>query len=80
MENQKTESTNNLPLALVNFDAMPNSAQVRLPVVTALLGISPATAWRMVKAQTLKAYRHTPRTTTFNVGELRAFIAAQGGV
>ena len=66
--------------ALIEADNYPNSAMVRLPVVKGLLGISGATVWRMVKANQLKAYKITARTTTFNLGEIRALIAAKAGV
>lgn len=65
---------NDLPEALKSFDSLPNTAQVRLPIVRALFGISSATVWRMVIAGTLKTHKLTPRTTTFNVGELRKFL------
>jgi predicted DNA-binding transcriptional regulator AlpA len=61
--------------ALRDFDSFPNSAHVRLPTVKALLGVSNATVWRMVKAKQLKAHKLTARTTTFNVGELRTLLA-----
>ena len=54
--------------ALRDFDQLPDSAQVRLPVTKDLFGVSSATVWRMVKANQLKAYKLTERTTTFNVG------------
>ena len=63
--------------ALRDFDNLPNSQQVRLPVVKALLGVSGATVWRMVKSKQLKAHKITERTTTFNVGELRALLASK---
>lgn len=66
--------------ALKDADSYPNSAMVRLPVVKGLLGISGATIWRMVKANKLRAYKITDRTTTFNLGEIRALIAAKAGV
>ena len=62
---------------LRDFDHLPNSQHVRLPVVKALLGVSSATVWRMVKAKQLKAYKLTERTTTFNTGEIRALLAAK---
>lgn len=65
--------------ALRDFDLLPNSQHVRLPVVNAILGVSSATTWRMVKAGKLKAYKLTERTTTFNVGELRNLLAAKAG-
>ena len=63
--------------ALRDFDQLPNSQQVRLPVVKALLGVSSATVWRMVKSKQLRAHKLTERTTTFNVGELRALLASK---
>ena len=65
--------------ALRDFDHLPNSQQVRLPVVKALLGVSSATVWRMIKAKQLKAHKLTKRTTTFNVGELRALLNSKAG-
>lgn len=70
--------TINEALALSNFDNLPATSQVRLPVVRGLLGgVSAATIWRMVKAGKLKTHKLTPRTTTFNVGELRALLSAK---
>lgn len=63
--------------ALRDADSYPNSAQVRLPVVKGLLGVSGATVWRMVKAGKLKSYKLTERTTTFNLGEVRALLNSQ---
>lgn len=34
-----------IPEALKHFDSLPDSANVRRPVVSALLGCSPATVW-----------------------------------
>ena len=65
-------------LALSSFDNLPATSYVRLPVVRGLLGgVSAATIWRMVKVGTLKTHKLTPRTTTFNVGELRSLLAAK---
>lgn len=66
--------------ALSNFSQLPNEAQVRLPVVKGILSVSGATVWRMVRAGKLKTYKLTERTTTFNVGELRALLADKAGV
>ncbi|MDD3354157.1 AlpA family phage regulatory protein [Zoogloea sp.] len=61
-----------IPDALRNFDALPDAANVRLPVVCALFGISPPTAWRWVKKSKLPAGRKlSERVTAWNVGELR---------
>lgn len=68
------QSQDTINPALRDFNELPSTAQVRLPVVKALLSISSATVWRMVKAGQLKTHKFTERTTTFNVGELRAFM------
>lgn len=72
--------THSINPTLRDFDLLPNSAQVRLPVTKGVLSVSSATVWRMVKAGKIKAYRITERTTTFNVGELRMLLAAKAGV
>lgn len=69
--------SNELNEALQSFDYLPNSANVRLPVVMALYGISPATVWRNVKNGNIpKPHKLTPRTTVWNVGELRKSLAS----
>ena len=66
-----------IPDALKNFDSLPDSANVRQPVVQALIGCSSATVWRMVKRGTLPAPRKlSPRVTAWNVGDLRKALAA----
>ena len=66
-----------LPNALKNFDSLPDSANVRQPVVQGLWSCSPATVWRMVKRGTLPAPRKlSERVTAWNVGELRQALAA----
>ena len=57
---------------LKDFDLLPNSASVRLPVVAALYASSPATIWRGVKAGRIpQPKRFSLRITAWNVGELR---------
>lgn len=74
----KTKLTQNIPLALSNFEAMPCSAYIRLPVIKALYGVSSATIWRGVKAGTIpKPVKLTERTTAWNVGQVRAALAAK---
>jgi predicted DNA-binding transcriptional regulator AlpA len=66
-----------LPDALKGFDSLPDSANVRLPVVRALFGCSSATIWRMVKNNRLPNPRKlSERVTAWNVGELRKALAA----
>lgn len=62
-----------VPEALRNFDTLPDSANVRLPVVQVLYGgCSHATVWRNVKSGRIPAPRKlTARVTAWNVGELR---------
>lgn len=66
--------------ALRDFHLLSDSVQVRLPIVTALLGVSGATVWRLVKSKKLSTSKLTERTTTFNVGELKKFLATKAGV
>jgi len=66
-----------IPDALKNFDSLPDSASVRLPVVRALKACSAATVWRLVKRGDLPAPRKlSQRITAWNVGELRKALAA----
>lgn len=59
------------------FDQLPESANVRLPVVKALFACSPATVWRGVKSGRIpKPKKLSPRTTGWNVGELRQALAS----
>ena len=65
-----------LPDALRNFDSLPDSANVRQPVVEGLFSCSPATIWRMVKRGTLPAPKKlSERVTAWNVGDLRKVLA-----
>ena len=66
-----------IPDALKNFDSLPDSANVRLPVVAALYGCSPATIFRRVKSGHIPAPRKiSERVTAWNVGALRKALAA----
>lgn len=68
-----------IPAALKSFDQLPDLAQVRLPVVQALYACSPASVWRGVKDGRIpKPRKLSPRTTCWNVGELRAALAITG--
>ena len=69
-----------IPEALKNFDQLPDSAQVRLPVVKGLYGCSTATIWRSVKAGIIpKPEKLTPRISSWNVGKLRRARAGNEG-
>lgn len=65
-----------IPDALKNFDLLPDSANVRQPVVEALWGCSSATVWRRVKDGRLPAPKKlSDRITAWNVGALRRALA-----
>jgi len=67
-----------IPAALAQFDQLPDSAHVRLPVVAALHGVSAPTVWRWVKAGRLPAPVKTgPNTTAWRVGSLRTDLATK---
>ena len=64
------------PDALRNFDALPDCAFVRQPVIEALFGYSSATVWRRVKDGRLPAPKKlSDRVTAWNVGDLRRALA-----
>ena len=76
MQQLKSELTKLIPEALKNFDLLPDSCHVRLPVVQALFACSPASVWRGIKAGRIPAgHKLSPRTTCWQVGELRASLA-----
>lgn len=65
--------------ALKHFDALPNSAHVRVPVVMALFACSPATVWRGVRNGRLpKPVKLFERASAWNVGALRLALKGQG--
>lgn len=71
---QKTNST--IPDSLRHFDALPDSANVRQPVLEGLYGVSAATIWRRVQAGTIpKPRKQSARVTSWNVGLLRQALA-----
>ena len=57
---------------LANFDALPDAAYVRLPVVAVLFACSRATVWRWVEDGLIpKPRKLSAAITAWNVGELR---------
>lgn len=76
MQKLRTKQSQEIPEAVKHFSQLSPECQVRLPVVKALLSVSSATVWRMVKAKKLTAYKLTERTTSFNVAELRKLLSA----
>ena len=71
---------NAIPKELINFDYLPDSSNVRLPVVKAIIGCSDATVWRLVNSGALTARKLSERVTSFNVGQLRRYVASKGSV
>ncbi len=72
----KSAHNKSIPDALANFDQLPDSAYIRLPVMIGLFGISSASIWRGVKNQSLPTpVKLTERTTAWNVGQVRADLA-----
>jgi predicted DNA-binding transcriptional regulator AlpA len=70
----------NIPEALVNFDQLPDSAYIRLPVMIGLFGLSAASIWRGVKNHSIPSpVKLTERTTAWNVRLVREALAAKMG-
>jgi len=65
-----------IPDALKNFDSLPDSANVRQPVLKGLLNCSDATVWRRVNDGVLPQPARLGRMTFWNVGELRKALAS----
>ena len=63
-----------IPESLANFDLLPDSANVRLPTVMRLYGISAASVWRNIGKTIPVPRKLSPRTTCWNVGELRQYL------
>lgn len=62
------------------FKDFPDLAHVRLNTVKALYACSAASIWRGVKAGRIpKPHKLSPRTSCWNVGELREALALKGG-
>lgn len=79
MKDTAKRAAPDIPDALRNFDSLPDSANVRLPVVAALFACAGVTVWRRVKAGTLPAPRKLgARVTAWNVADLRRALAADG--
>lgn len=74
----KSRDINEIPQALANFDLLPDSAYIRLPVMIGLYGVSAASIWRGVKNSTIpKPVKLTERTTAWSVKLVRAALAAK---
>lgn len=65
-----------IPPGLSDFDKLPGTANVRLPVVCALLGVSAPTVYRWVREGRIPAPRKIgPRVSGWRVSDLRALLA-----
>ena len=81
MQQLNSELTQAIPDALANFDKLPDSAYIRLPVMKGLYGVSAASIWRGCKNLTIPSpVKLTERCTAWNVGQVRAALAAKAGV
>lgn len=61
---------------LGDFDQLPDSAMVRVPLVAALLSISPSTVWRWSSIGRLPPPIRVGGVALWNVGELRRWVTA----
>ncbi|MDO9050981.1 MAG: AlpA family phage regulatory protein [Methylotenera sp.] len=74
----KSELNRNTSTVLSQFSSMPDAGYIRLPVMIALYGVSAATIWRCAQKSIIPpAVRLTTRTTGWNVGLVRADLAAK---
>lgn len=72
----ETKDAKRKPPSATDFDILPDSANVRLPVVMKLVGASRPTIWRWSKSGHLpKPKKIGPNVTGWNVGELRRSAA-----
>ena len=79
-EKLKSVINRNIPDALANFDRLPDSAYIRLPVMIGLFGVSAASIWRGVKNQSIpKPVKLTERTTAWSVRLVRLALAKKAG-
>lgn len=60
--------------ALEDFDELPGSARVRLPVVASLFSVSAATVWRWCASGRLPKPVKVGGVTLWSVSELRAAL------
>ena len=68
--------TTDIAPALRDFDSLPDSAFVRLPIVTALKGCSRVTIWRQVRDGLWPApHKLGARMVGWRVAEVRAALA-----
>ncbi|CAG1023115.1 hypothetical protein MTYM_02206 [Methylococcales bacterium] len=64
-------ASDGIPDALKNWDSLPDSANVRQPVVKALFACSDASVWRYCKSGLIPKPKKLGFKTVWNVGEIR---------
>jgi predicted DNA-binding transcriptional regulator AlpA len=64
---------------LANFDRLPDTANVRLPTVKQMYGVSAATVWRLSWKSIPAPRKLAERITAWNVGELRVALGVKKG-
>lgn len=65
-----------IPESFKQFDSLPDGAHVQVRTVAAVMGVSEATVWRMVKrGQLPHPKKLSSRVSRWNVGALRQVIA-----
>jgi predicted DNA-binding transcriptional regulator AlpA len=63
---------------LKNFDDLPDSAHVRLPVVAAIYGCSQVTVWRRCKSGHIPKPKNLGgKITVWNVGDIRKNLSGK---
>ena len=78
MQQLKSDLAKAIPEALAQFDNLPDSAYIRLPIIARLYGVSKASIWRGVKNGNIpKPSKLSERCTAWNVGQVRAALAAK---
>lgn len=70
-------STSSIPLALHNFQSLPDDAQVAVDTVAGLFDCGISTVWARVKRCELPKPRKFGRSTRWRVGDLRAMLAGE---
>lgn len=81
MKQTKSQNKISTEEILKNFDDQPSSGFIRLPVLMRLLSVSAPTIWRGVKQGKIPSpVKLTERVTAWNVGVVRAHLAAKAGV
>lgn len=76
--NHQSKGAQAIPQALAEFDRLPDSANVDIHVVAGILSCGHSTIWARLKHNDplIPKPRKFGRSTRFNVGELRAALAA----